>query len=62
MQDDNSVMCGFYCAAFIECMLAGKASFDYTNSFSLNNYKKNDKIIHKYFKGKYLPNIALNLD
>ena len=24
MQDNKSVMCGFYCIAFIECMLAGK--------------------------------------
>ena len=37
---------GFYCIAFIECMLAGKASLDVTNLFSLNDYKKNDKIKH----------------
>ena len=46
-------MCGFYCIAFIEYMLAGKTLLDYTNLFSLNDYKKNDKIISKYFKGKY---------
>ena len=47
-------MCGFYCIAFIEFMLAGKTSLDYTNLFSLNGYKKNDKIIYKYFKDKYV--------
>ena len=26
---------------------------DYTNLFSLNDYKKNDHIIYKYFKDKY---------
>ena len=38
-------MCGFYCIPFIE--------YDYTNSFSPNDYKKNDKIMYKYFKDKY---------
>ena len=46
-------MCGFYCIAFIENMLAGKTLLDYTNLFSPNDYKKNDKIIYKYFKAKY---------
>ena len=34
-------------------MLAGKPLLDYTNLLSLNDYKKNDKTIHKYFKEKY---------
>ena len=34
-------------------MLAGKTLLDYSNLFSLNDYKKNDKIIYKYFKDKY---------
>ena len=46
-------MCGFYCIAFIEYMLAGKNLLDYTNSFSANDYKKNDKIMYKYFKDIY---------
>ena len=53
IQDNESMMCGFYCIPFIEYMLAGKTLLDYTNLFSLNDYKKNDKIISKYFKGKY---------
>ena len=46
-------MYGFYCIAFIEYMLAGKTWLDYTNLFSPKDYKKNDKIIYKYFKDKY---------
>ena len=43
-------MCGFYCIAFIEYILGGKA---YTNLFSPNDYNKNGKIIYKYFKDRY---------
>ena len=46
-------MWGFYCISFIEYMLERKTLLDYTNLFSLNDYKKNDKIIYKYFKDKY---------
>ena len=53
IQDDDYIMCGFYCIAFIEYVLAGKTLLNYANSFSLNDYKKNDKIIYLYFKDKY---------
>ena len=43
-------MCGFYFIAFIEYMLTGKNLLDYTNLFSPNDYKKNEKIIYKYLK------------
>ena len=46
-------MCGFYCIAFTEYLLSGITLLDYTNLFSPNDYKKNDKIIYKYFKDKY---------
>ena len=46
-------MCGFYCIAFMECMLAGKTLLDYTNLFFLNGHKKNGKIKYKYFEDKY---------
>ena len=52
IQGNESVMCRFYCIAFIEYMVAGKSLLDYTNLFSPNDYKKNDKIIYKYFKDK----------
>ena len=35
-------MGGFFCAAFLENMLAGKTLLDY-NLFYLSDYKKNDK-------------------
>ena len=47
MQSDDSIMCGFYCIAFVEYMLAGIILLDYTNLFSPNGYKKNGKIIYK---------------
>ena len=40
IQDNESIMCGFYCIAFIEYMLAGKTLLDHTNLFSPNDYKK----------------------
>ena len=49
----QDIMCGFYCIAFIEYMVTGKTLLDYTNSFSLNDYKKNDKITYKYFNERY---------
>ena len=36
-----------------EYILAGKTLLDYTNLFSPNDNKKNDKITYKYFKDKY---------
>ena len=53
IQHNNYVMWGFYCIVFIEYMLAGKTLLDCTNLFFPNGYKKNEKIIYEYFKGKY---------
>ena len=53
IHDNESIMCGFYCFTYIEYVLAGKTLLDYTNLFSQIHYKKNDKIIYKYFKDKY---------
>ena len=53
IQDDDSTMCGFCWIAFIEYIDAGKTLLDYTNLYSPNDYKKNEKIIYKYFKDKY---------
>ena len=33
MEDDESIMCGFYCIAFMEYMVAGKTLLDYTNLY-----------------------------
>ena len=37
----------------MEYMFAGKNLLDCINLFSPNDYKKNDKMIYKYFKDKY---------
>ena len=55
IQDNESIMCKFYCIVFVEYMLAGRTLLDYTNFFSPNDYEKNDKIIYyRYFKNKYV--------
>ena len=53
IQDDDSIMFGLYCSAFIEYMIAEKTLLDYTKLFSPNDYEKSDKIIYNYFKNKY---------
>ena len=50
MQAYNSIMCRYFCVAFIDMTLKSKSFSEYRNSFSLNKYKKNDKIILKYFQ------------
>ena len=50
VQEDNSIMCGYFCIGFIDFMLAGKKLTDYTNLFSPHDFKKNDNIILNYFK------------
>ena len=61
MQYNESIMCAFYCIAFIEYMITGKALLDYTKLFSPNDYKKNEKIIYKYFKEKYGKSLEFRL-
>ena len=52
IQDDESIIQGFYCITFIGYMLAGVTLLNH-NLFCKNDYKKNDKIIYKYFKDQY---------
>ena len=47
---DNSIMYGYFCILFIEYILNNKTLTDFTNFFSPWDFKKNDKIIKKYFK------------
>ena len=49
MQACDSITCGQFCIAFIDFMLKGKSLLEYTNLFSPNEYKKNDKIILRCF-------------
>ena len=45
----NSIVFGYFCIGFIDFMLKGKSLLEYTNFFSPNEFKKNDKIIKKFF-------------
>ena len=49
IQAYDSIMRGYFCIGFIHFMLAGKTLTEYTNLFSLNNFKKDDDIILNYF-------------
>ena len=49
MQAYDSIMCGYFCIGFIDFMLKGKSLLEYINLLSSNEYKKNDKIIKKFF-------------
>ena len=50
IQAYDSTMCRYFCTGFINFILKGKSFLDYTDLFSPNEYKKNDKIILKYFQ------------
>ena len=52
IQAYDSIMCGYFCIQFINYMLKGKTLLDYTNLFSPNDFKKNDRIIKKIFKNE----------
>ena len=43
-------MWGYFCIGFIGFMLKGKSLLEYTNLFSPKEFKKNKKIILKYFQ------------
>ena len=46
----DSIACGYFCIGFIDFMLKGKSLLEYTNLFSPNEYKNNDKMILKYIQ------------
>ena len=46
----NSITCRYFCIGFIDYMLKGKSLLKYTDLFSPNEYKNNDKIILKHFQ------------
>ena len=49
IQAYDSIMCGYFCILFIEFMLKGKTLNDFTNLFSPNDFKKNDKKFLNFF-------------
>ena len=50
LQAYDSIMCGYFCLAFIDFMFANKTLLQFTNLFSPHDFKRNDKIIAKMFK------------
>ena len=52
IQAYDSIMCGYFCIEFINYMLKGKKLLDYTNLFSPNGFKQNDRIIKRIFKNE----------
>ena len=46
----DSIMCGYVTIGLIDFKFKGKSLLEYTNLFSSNEYKKNGKIILKYFQ------------
>ena len=43
-------MCGYFCIEFINYMVKGKELLDYTNLFSPNGFKNNDRVIKRIFR------------
>ena len=48
IQENNSIIRGYFCIGFIDFVLGGKNLTDYTNLFSPYDFKKNDNIILPY--------------
>ena len=52
IQAYDSIMCGYFCIEFVNYMLKGKTLLDYTDLFSPNDFKKNDRVIKRIFKNE----------
>ena len=50
IQDNNPIMCGYFCILFIQYMLDNKTLTDFTYLFNPWDLKKNDEIIKSYFQ------------
>ena len=50
IQENNSIMYGYFCIGFIDFMLAAKTLLDYTALFSSYDFNRNDQITLSYFK------------
>ena len=46
----DSIMCEYFCIVFIDFTFKGKRLLEYMILFSPDQYKKNNKIILKYFQ------------
>ena len=52
IQAYDSIMCRYFCVEFVNYVLEGKTLLDYTNLFSPNDIKKNDRVIKRIFKNE----------
>ena len=52
IQAYDSIICGYFCIEFINYMLKCKTLLGYTNFFSPNDFKKNDRVIKIIFKNE----------
>ena len=52
IQAYDSIMCGYFCIELIHYMLKGKTLLDYTDLFSPNDFKKNDRVFKRIFKNE----------
>ena len=50
IQENNSIMCGYFCIRFVNFMLEGKTLIGDTSLFSPYDFKKKYNIILDYFK------------
>ena len=53
VQGNNSVICGYFWAGFIDFILAGKKLTGFTSLFSPHDFKKKDDRILSYFKDEW---------
>ena len=53
------LLCLYFIASFTEYMLAGKTLLDYTNLFSPDDYKENDRLI--YILRAYIASLKFRL-
>ena len=52
VQENDSIICGYFCIGFIDFMLPGKKLTGYTNLFSPHDFQKNDHIFLSYFRNE----------
>ena len=53
VQANNSIMCECFCIGFIDFMLAGKTSVDFTDLLFPYDFEKNDRVILSYFNDEW---------
>ena len=50
IQENDSIMCGYFCIWFIDFIFAGRTLIEYTSLFSPYNFERNDNIIRISFE------------